>query len=83
MSKTKITATRDHVSLRVYIDDLLHFQVKVSGHTGVQSWIECAKKCSYYVYCIEFYRMKGKPIKMKYHKREIWEQILKLIDENI
>lgn len=80
---SKVTAVRDHLSLRVYIDSILHFEVRVAGHIGVQSWIECGKKCSFYVYCIEFYRIQGKPIKMEYYKREIWEQILKLIDENI
>lgn len=76
----KIIATRDYFSLRIYINDLLHFEVQMENHDGVQSWYEGTKKRMYY---IEFYRKQGEPIMLAYDDVKNWEIILKLIDENI
>lgn len=76
----EIKADRDHLSLRVYINDLLHFEVRMSNHDGIQSWVEGSKGR---IYFIEFYRKEGRPITLCYDKRETWEKIINLIDKNI
>ena len=76
----KIKIKRDFQNLRIYINGILHLEIRMNNHDGVQSWYEGSKKKMYF---IEFYRKEGGPILMGYDEFEIWETILKLIDENI
>ena len=76
----KIKIKRDFQSLRIYINDILHLEIRMNNHDGVQSWCEGTKKKMYF---IEFYRKQGTPVLMGYENFEDWKTILKLIDENI
>lgn len=80
MARPKITATRDYYSFRIYINDLLHVEIRMENYDAVQSWYEGSKKRMYF---IEFYRKEGEPILLGYDEAETWTEILKLIDLNI
>lgn len=80
MSQPKIEAIRDFQSFKIYINTLLHLEVRMKNHDGMQSWYEGSKKKMYF---IEFYRKKGNSILMGYDIKETWQNILTLIDENI
>lgn len=76
----KIECTRDYYSLRIYINDILHVEIRMENHDGVQSWYEGSRKRMYF---IEFYRKEGDPILLGYDEVENWKAVLKLIDANI
>ena len=75
-----IEIKRDFQSLKIYINGLLHLEIRMNNHDGVQSWYEGSKKKMYF---IEFYRKEGNPILLAYDEYENWKTILKLIDDNI
>lgn len=77
---TNISCKRDFASLRLYINGLLHLEIPMNGHNGLQSWIEGSNK---YMYFIQLYRKEGQAIRLEYDDKEIWESVLKLIDENL
>ena len=76
----KLKAIRDFQSLKIYVNDLLHVEVPMKNHNGLQSWIEGSNKHTYF---IQFYRKQGESIILEYDDREIWADILRLIDANI
>lgn len=76
----KITTTCDYYSLRIYINDLLHLEIRMQNHDGIQSWYEGSKRKLYF---IEFYRKEGEPILLGYDEVNTWKEILKQINENI
>ena len=80
MKVNNIKAIKNFSSFRIYINDILHLQLLMDNHDGLQSW-HVGKNNRTYI--IEFYRKKGEPILLEYDKKEKWETILKLIDENI
>lgn len=80
MTRPQIRAERTYYSLRIYINDILHLEVRMDNHDGVQSWYEGDNHRNYF---IEFYRKKGDPILLEYDNFENWKEILKLINENI
>lgn len=75
-----VKAFRDFQSFKIYINDLLHLELRMDNHDGVQSWLEGSSK---HMYIIEFYRKEGDPIQMEYDDYDIWASILKEIDKNI
>lgn len=77
---SKVSAIRDFKSLKIYIDGLLHLELPMNNHCGVQSWLEGSNKQMYF---IEFYRKEGNSILLEYDDKDIWCEILKLIDYNI
>ena len=76
----KIHATRSHQNLRIYINDLIHIDLPIKEHNGLQSWLEGSDRRRYF---IQFYRKIGEPIILEYEDRNIWEEILKVIDKNL
>lgn len=76
----RITATRDLRALRVFINELLHLEVLMEGYAGLQAWQEGSRRC---VYKIEFYRDKGKRIVCEYEERDVWEGVLKVVQEKL
>lgn len=78
--KPKIECFRDYYHLKIYINGLLHLHLNMENHDGFQSWYEGNKKR---IYFIEMCRKQGEPILLGYDDLEIWETILKLLDENI
>lgn len=76
----RITAKRDYYSLRLYINDLLHLDVKMLNYNGFQSWYEGSQNKLYF---IEVYLKEGDSILLGYDERSTWEEILKLFDKHI
>jgi hypothetical protein len=76
----KIEGFRDHLTFKIYIDDLLHLEIRMANHDGMQSWLDGSKT---HMYFIQFYRKQGSPILLEYDNIEIWKAILKIIDEKI
>ncbi len=75
-----ITAKRDYYSLRIYINDLLHVDVKMENYIAFQSWFEGSQNKLYF---IEFYFKEGEPLLLGYDERSTWESILKILDEKV
>ncbi len=80
MSKPKITCKRDGKDLKIYINGLLHLQIMMDNHVGIQSWYEGT---NHKHYKIEFYQKEGESFYSAYQIRETWEEILRLVDKNI
>ena len=60
---------------------MLHLQLDFNNHAGMQSWYDGNTEQK--VYSIEFYRKQGESILTEYDSKDIWEQILKLLDKKI
>lgn len=76
----KIVGFRDQFTFKIYINDLLHLEIRMANHDGMQSWLEGSKTQMYF---IEFYRKEGKSILLEYEDIENWKTILKIIDEKM
>ena len=79
--KNTFIVKRDYLSFKIYINELLHLEIRMNNHDGVQAWYEGSGINK--MYYIEFYRQIGEPITLEYDYVENWKAILKLIDENI
>ncbi len=78
--KDKITCLRNNHNLRIYINEILHLQIIMENHNGLQSWLEGTNNFNFF---IELYK-KGQPsVLCEYDDKERWETILKLLDENL
>jgi len=75
-----ITAFRDFNCFRIFINDLLHLDIKMEGYKGFQSWYEGSTNRMFY---IEFYFKEGEPIYAAYDDQATWEEILKLVNQKI
>lgn len=75
----KVTGKRDFRAIKIYINELLHFEMLIESYDAVQSWAEGSNKNMYF---IQFYRKTGNPIKLEYENKDTWVEILKIIDEN-
>jgi hypothetical protein len=75
-----ITAKRDFKCFRLYINDSLHLDLLMDTYNGMQSWLEGSGR---YNYVIEYYRKNDELILCEYDDKQIWLDILKLIDQNI
>jgi hypothetical protein len=76
----KIKVNRTFKSLKIYINKILHLELRIKNHDGVQSWFEGDNNKMYY---IEFYRIKGEPILLEYNDIKVWKLMLEIIDKNI
>ena len=76
----QVTAKRDLRALRVYVNGLLHLEVIMKGYSGLQSWQGGTSRC---VYGIELYRERGKSIVCEYEDRELWEKVLRALEEGL
>lgn len=76
-----VSVKKDYQSLKIYIEGLLHLELRMDNHDGIQSWLEGS--CKSKIYKIEFYRKESDPIVTEYDDIKIWKDILVLIDENI
>lgn len=71
----QVTATY----IKIYINGIIHIQLPYFKEIVLQSW-----KQGKNWYCICFYDKEGNELTESWYKeREVWEQILKLWDENI
>lgn len=67
----------DSEILKIYIKEKLHLMI--STPNGIQSWMDEDK---YVPYKIELY-FDNKTILLEYTRRDLWEAILDILDENI
>lgn len=79
-NSVKILGFRDQFTFKIYINDLLHLELRMTNHDGIQSWLEGSKTQMYF---IKFYRKTGSPILLEYENIEHWKTILKIIDEQM
>lgn len=73
-----IKCKSDSEDIRIYINDVLHIRIPRDKNIKIQSWIEGHTK----TYTIEIWCVNHSD-KFVYEKRNMWEQILKLLDEHI
>lgn len=74
----KVTSKRQYEQLRIYINEILHLQLKLIDLIGFQSWIHGEKE-----YFIEYYFSGGAKITTAYGDKEKWVVILNCLDENV
>lgn len=71
----KVTTTCEQDYLRVYFDETLHLSIYIGDLAGIQAWHESSSW-----YCITYY-CKSRAIPTQYSSRELWQEILKQIEE--
>lgn len=76
----KITCARNYQTLRIYIKEMLHVEIRMENYYGVQSWVEGSKTTMYF---IEIYCKGGEPILLGYDRFDTWKKVLELIDKNL
>jgi len=74
--KHKITATCTGRYLKIFINGLLHVSVTLYDFYGIQATVE-----SNNWFTIKIYSKKN--ILLEYDNKELWSEILKLINENV
>jgi len=74
----KVTAKRKYEQLKVYIEDILHLQIKLIDLIGFQSWIHGTNE-----YFIEYYFVGGAKITTAYGEKDRWIEVLKVLDSEI
>lgn len=77
--KPVIKCERDHQALRLYINGFLHLNLQMCDYVGFQAWYEGSRKR---MFSIEFYT-KDTKILLEYDEQTTWENVLKLLEENI
>ena len=74
----KVTCKSDSEDIRIYIDGVLHIRIPRDKDIKVQSWLENHSKLYFIeIWCVEhsdYYQ---------YENKNLWKQILKLLDEHI
>ena len=70
----KVELKLSNNQLRIYIDGLIHVNIRLDELVGIQSW-EQGGLCY-----IEFY-LKTTFIKCEYNKPELWKEILKVLED--
>ena len=80
MAAPKIEVKRDWQALRIYINDLIHYQCPMENYDGVESWYEGSQNRTYF---IQINRQIGNPHKLAYDEAETWKEILKQLDKKI
>lgn len=71
-------AKRQYEQLRIYINGILHIQLKLQDLIGFQSWIHGERE-----YYIEYYFQGNNKITTAYGEKDKWVAILKLLEDNI
>lgn len=79
MAELKIDCQSDYRDLRIYINDLLHFQYLKKDYLSLQTYYIGRKKRMYH---IDIY-LKGKTILLTYDLEDTWKKIIKILDDNI
>jgi len=73
-----VSAKSDSEDIRIYIDDVLHLRFPRDKNIKIQSWIEGHTK----TFAIEIWTA-GHAEVVVYDNKELWTEILKLIDKHI
>ena len=74
----KISAKSDSEDVRIYVDGILHIRFPRDKNTKIQSWIEGHSKR----YVIKI-RTKKHQDYVEYDNKQMWERVLKLLDEHL
>lgn len=77
-SKPKPEAKSSSTDIRIYIDGLLHIKIPKDRNTKINSWIEKDSK----IYNIEIWSV-GHTVGLEYDTKELWCEILELLDKHI
>lgn len=64
--------------LKIYIEDKLHLMIGIPE--AIHSWMDEDK---YVPYKIELHFKESKTITLEYTRRDLWECILDILDENL
>lgn len=75
--KNTITVLREHKSLKIYINNLLHFEMRRGFYRGMQSWTDGDTSSMYYIEI----SLEGAVIQLEYDNKDLWVGILKAINE--
>lgn len=78
MALENITARRHYEQLKIYINDVLHLQVKLLDMVSFQSWIHGRSE-----FFIEYTFTGGTKITSAYSERTRWEAIIKILDTEL
>ena len=72
----EINHKRKYEQLKIYINGLIHLNIKLLDLLGFQTWIHGEKE-----YFVEYYYKDGSKITTAYGEKDIWEKVLKIIEE--
>lgn len=75
--KDVITVLQEHKTLKIYINDLLHFEMRRVFYRGMQSWTDGNTSGMYYIEI----SLEGSTIQLEYDNKDLWVGILKAINE--
>lgn len=74
----KISSKSDSENIRIYFNNILHLRIPRDKNIKIQSWIDYSTKLYYIdIWCVSH------SDKMEYESRELWEGILKELDNII
>jgi hypothetical protein len=77
VSNPTCTLETDSGWLKLRINGLLHLRIKLDAIVGIQSWYEGDEHRTYY---LEFTTKYPQEILSVYESRDLWADILKLLD---
>ncbi len=78
MESKNVTCKSDSEDIRIYIDNILHVRIPRDNDLKLQSWVEGNTK----TYVIELV-VNGHSDQLVYDNKNLWVQVLKVLDENI
>lgn len=78
-----ITSISNFKTLRIFIDDILHIDLPLENHDGLQAWFEHVGQKSNAKYFIDLYRKTGNTISLEYSKKEDWINVLKEFEKSL
>jgi len=73
-----LTSKIGYEQLNIYLEGVIHLQLKLIDLIGFQSWIHGKEE-----YFIEYYFSGGAKITTAYGDKEKWIMVLKCLDENL
>jgi len=77
--KNKLSFLRVHKSLKVFIEDILHLEVRMDKYLGLQSWLDGGGSSMYYIEIC----MDGGNILLEYDDKELWKGVLSLLNSKL
>lgn len=75
---TELTHNRSYERLKIYINGVLHLQLKLLDMVGFQSWIHGENE-----FFIEYYFSTRDKITTVYGDRDLWQKVLTLLDKHL
>lgn len=72
---SKITSKTTNNIIKIYIDNILHIRFPYQNDIKIHSWIDASTR----FYCIEIWCCNHTE-KYEYENRDLWENMLKVLD---